>query len=71
MESPQSRELTRDEIADLMIDGLKFRGEWPNGRQAHIHFDAKVKNLESGELDDVVITAIVSPLYGEDELLST
>tara|TARA_R110000824_G_scaffold268440_3_gene457052 strand:- start:683 stop:913 length:231 start_codon:yes stop_codon:yes gene_type:complete len=61
--------LTRDEIGSLILDGLKYRMKWAHGRNGHVHFDTDVRQLKSGEVKEVIITATVSPLYGEDELL--
>jgi hypothetical protein len=64
-----TKELDREEIGSLVVDGLRYRHEWPKDQTAHVHFNTNVKNTSAGRVKDVVITATVSPLYSEDELM--
>ena len=64
-----AKELSREDIGSLVVDGLRYRHEWPEDQKAHVHFNTNVRNTSAGRVRDVVITATVSPLYSEDELM--
>ena len=37
-----TKELNREEIGSLVVDGLRYRHEWPEDQTAHVHFNTKM-----------------------------